>query len=479
MRYAYSTPVIRDAEQRAMATVGDGALMQRAAAGLATVCAERLRRLRGRVTGARILVVTGPGNNGGDGLYAAARLARRGARVSAWLVTQQVHGQAWRAFEQSGGHRLDTDNALRQLERGEFDQVIDAGFGIGGRAGLSGDLARIAEAARGHADTVAVDLPSGLDADAARPSGPVFPADATVTFGALKPCLLTEPARSLAGAVSLIDIGLEPDADRAELTQWGLAELAAAWPFPGPTSDKYSRGVVGIDAGSAHYPGAGLLAVGGAVHAGPGMVRFLGDERAGSVVVQRFPNVVTASGRCQAHLLGPGWGDRDDARTTIESVLATGLPVVLDADALHHLPQRSLGRALLTPHAGELASLLGTERDRVEAEPRRAVRAAADRTGATVLLKGATQYVAEPGRSGVHTAIPGPAWTGQAGSGDTLAGVCATLLAAGLRPRDAALAGASLQAYTASRHPGPWPPQELAERFPEVIASFLSEQENR
>ncbi|OYO10065.1 NAD(P)H-hydrate epimerase [Enemella evansiae] len=476
MRYAYSTPAIRAAEERAMAEVGDGALMQRAAAGLAAVCGDRLQRRRGRVTGARVLVVTGPGNNGGDGLYAASRLARRGAQVFAWLVTEQVHGAAWRAFERVGGRRLDTEQTLRRIAAGDFDQVIDAGFGIGGRAGLTGDLARIADATRGGpADVVAVDLPSGLDADSARAGETCFPADATVTFGARKPCLLSEPARSLAGAVTLVDIGLPLDPGEAELAQWELPELAAAWPYPGPTSDKYARGVVGIDAGSAHYPGAGLLAVGGAVHAGPGMVRFLGDERAGSIVVQRFPNVVTAAGRCQAYLLGPGWGDRDDARTTIESVLATGLPVVLDADALRHLPQRRLEHALLTPHAGELARLLEVDRDRVEADPRWAVRTAAERTGVTVLLKGATQYVARPGEKLVHTAIPGPAWTAQAGSGDTLAGVCATLLAAGLAPRDAALAGASLQAYTAAQHPGPWPPQELAERFPAVIASLSKE----
>lgn len=472
MRYAYSTPAIRAAEERAMAEVGDGALMQRAAAGLAAVCAARLREQRGRVSGARVLVVTGPGNNGGDGLYAASRLARRGAQVSAWLITQQVHRAAWRAFERAGGRLLDTDAAIARLAAGEFDQVIDAGFGIGGRTGLGGDLARVADAAEGAADVVAVDLPSGLDADTARPTERCFPADATVTFGALKPCLLEEPARSLAGEVTLVDIGLPLEPQRAELGQWGPAELAAAWPFPGPTSDKYSRGVVGIDAGSGHYPGAGLLAVGGAVHAGPGMVRFLGDERAGSVVVQRFPNVVTAAGRCQAYLLGPGWGDRPDARTTIESVLATGLPVVLDADALRQLPDRPLEHALLTPHAGELARLLGIDRAEVEAEPRRRVRDAADRTGATVLLKGATQYVAEPGRTLVHTAIPGPAWTAQAGSGDTLAGVCATLLAAGLPAAAAALAGASLQAYTAALHPGPRPPQELAERFADVIADL-------
>ncbi|NNG18166.1 bifunctional ADP-dependent (S)-NAD(P)H-hydrate dehydratase/NAD(P)H-hydrate epimerase [Naumannella sp. ID2617S] len=470
MRSAYSAPAIRAAEERAMAEVGDGVLMQRAAAGLAVVCARRLRERRGRVSGARILVVTGPGNNGGDGLYAAARLARRGVRAYAWLVTQQVHSAAWRAFERAGGRRLELGVVLRELAAERFDQVIDAGFGIGGREGVFGDLARIARGARGHADVVAVDLPSGLGVDTVRPRHDVFTADATVTFGARKPCLLTDPGRSAAGRVELVEIGLE--LGEPDLAQWQASDLATHWPYPHASSDKYARGVVGVDAGSARYPGAAVLAVGGAVHAGAGMVRFIGDEQAGSAVVQRFPNVVPSSGRCQAYLLGSGWGNRPDARTTIESVAATGLPVVVDADGLQHLPDRLSPRFLLTPHAGELARLLGTERDQVEADPVAAVRTAAERTGATVLLKGATQYVAEAGESVVLLAVPGPAWTAQAGSGDTLAGVCAALLAAGLRPRDAALGGASLQAVTATRHPGPFPPQELAEFFPETISAL-------
>ena len=118
-----------------------------------------------------------------------------------------------------------------------------------------------------------------------------------------------------------------------------------------------------------------------------------------------------------------------------------------------------------TPHAGELAALLGASRDEVAADPVAAVRAAAERTGCTVLLKGASQFVATPGDARVWIAVPGPAWTAQAGSGDVLAGICGTLLAAGLPPVKAALAAASVQALTASAHPGPMPPHELAARL--------------
>jgi NAD(P)H-hydrate repair Nnr-like enzyme with NAD(P)H-hydrate dehydratase domain len=129
---------------------------------------------------------------------------------------------------------------------------------------------------------------------------------------------------------------------------------------------------------------------------------------------------------------------------------------------------------LLTPHAGELARLLELDRAAVAADPIGAVRAAVRRYGTTVLLKGATQYASGPGDDRVHLAVPGPAWTAQAGSGDVLAGICTTLLAAGLSPLAAAVCGASIQAMTAEGHPGPYPPQDLAHMLPETIAALRS-----
>ncbi|MDO5498938.1 MAG: NAD(P)H-hydrate epimerase [Propionibacteriaceae bacterium] len=470
MKFAYATDSIRAAEAEVMAVVGDDALMQIAARGLAVACAKRLRRRRGRVTGARVLVVVGPGNNGGDGLFAGAYLARHGARVLLWKVTTDVHRAGWDAALAAGARELDLPAALVALDRGTVDQVIDAGFGIGGRDGISGPLAELATAARVAADVVAVDLPSGLGVESVRPTEPVFEADATVTFGAWKPSLLVSPARELAGEVTFVDIGLHPQ--EPLIVQWEAVDVARVWPFPTSTSDKYGRGVVGLDAGSADYPGAGLLALGGAVCAGAGMVRFLGPESLRDTVIAHFPNVVHGQGRCQAYLCGPGWGQSRERRTELESVLATGAPTVIDADALGLLPGQLGEHVLLTPHAGELARLLGVERSAVETDPIGSVRAATERTGATVLLKGATQYAARPGDSCVHVAVPGPPWTGQAGSGDTLAGICATLLAAGLDARTAAVAAASAQAITARAHPGPHPPTEIARRLPDTIAEL-------
>lgn len=477
MKYAYSTDTIRTAEQEVMAVVGDDALMQAAARGLAVACARRLRRHRGRVSGARVLIVVGPGNNGGDGLFAGARLARQGVGVLLWKITNHAHPAGWRAALAAGARGVDLGAAMRSID--QADMVVDAGFGIGGREGVEGPLAEFARACRGVVDVVAVDLPSGLGVETVRPARPVFEADATVTFGAWKPSLLVTPARAAAGDVIFVDIGLKPRDPL--LAQWEAVDVARVWPFPTSVSDKYARGVVGIDAGSEQYPGAGLLALGGAVHAGAGMVRFLGSEALRSTVVAEFPNVVHGEGRCQAYLCGPGWGSGDGLRARLADRLSEGLPTVVDADALGVLPDRLAEHVLLTPHAGELARLLGVERTAVENDPVGRVQEAADRTGATVLLKGATQYVATPstgsgsgvgsGRT-VHVPVQGPAWTGQAGSGDTLAGMCATLLAAGLDARTAAVAAASVQAITARSHPGPHPPQEIARRVPDTVAEL-------
>ena len=361
---------------------------------------------------------------------------------------------------------------------------MDGVAGIGGRAGLRAEVADFARACVAAAvPVVAVDLPSGIPADppftalaaAGEQSEPVpvpvparsttgnglathFTAEVTVTFGGLKACHVIEPARSACGRIELVDIGL-PELE-PELEAWEPADVAAAWPVPGVGDDKYSRGVVGVDAGSTRYPGAAMLVATGAVRAGAGMVRFTGEPALAPAMLARLPNVVTAPGRVQALVLGSGWGERADGREVVAGAVATGLPMVIDADALQMLPYRLHPQVLLTPHAGELGRFLGIAREQVVADPVAAVRQAVVRTGGTVLLKGATQLVATPGQARVGVAVPGPGWTAQAGSGDLLAGICGALLAAGLPAPEAALAGASIQAMAATGR-GPVPPQDL------------------
>jgi len=344
--------------------------------------------------------------------------------------------------------------------------------GIGSRPGLDPEVAAFADACKVlRVPVVAVDLPSGLAPEPPFGDEPHFSADLTVTFGGYKLCQLLEPARSSCGELELVDIGLE--LGEPAVSRWGIDELAAVWPVPGARSDKYSRGVVGLDTGSVDYPGAAVLSAAGAVGAGAGMVRYLGPLPVAPRVLDRFPSVVVGQGRVQALVVGSGWGQRKDTGV-VKRALGAGVPMVVDADALRHLPTHGGHPAVvLTPHAGELARLLGLQRAEVEAGPLTAVRSAAARTGCTVLLKGATQYVASPGENRVWLAVPGPGWSAQAGSGDVLAGACGALLAAGLPPFEAALAAASIQAVTAGQYPGPLPPQTIAERMFNVVGEIV------
>jgi hydroxyethylthiazole kinase-like uncharacterized protein yjeF len=473
---AYDVATIRAIEERAFETVGADTLMQRAAHALAISTAREVVRTRGRLYGAAVMVLVGPGNNGGDALFAGAALARRGVAVTAVRCLGNPHERGLAALRAGGGRLIDLADLGLDLdahlhERPATDVVVDGVLGIGGRAGLPDPVAALARACtQWLVPLVAVDLPSGVEADTGAVPGAAFSATRTVTFGEAKPCHVIEPARTRCGEIEVVSIGLEPASDRAPDARWlrpvNEEQLAAVWPYPDARSDKYSRGVVGIDTGSDSYPGAGVLSTHGAVYAGAGMVRFLGPDVPAEIIRRTLPNVVFSPGRVQANLVGSGWGDRPDGGEVIDRLLDEGLPTVVDADGLRFLPDQVPARWLLTPHAGELARLLDQERSWDTDDPLRAVRAGVATTGATVLLKGATQLVASPGQPWIDVALAGPAWTGQAGSGDVLGGICATLLAAGLPTPRAAAVAASIQALTAARHPGPITPQRLAELIP-------------
>lgn len=476
MKPVASVSQIRLAEEYIFVSQPNVDLM-RLAAGV--VAATALEMLSGR---GQVLVIAGPGNNGGDGLFAACDLAARGCPVLLCLPTGSSHVAGLASATEAGCRVLDVAAALTVLD--EVDLVIDAVLGIGGRPGLPQDVDLLAQACRDLAVPVlSVDIPSGLDADSHLTSR-CFTANTTVTFGALKLCHVAQPAATHCGRVLVADIGLAlPDTDVYQVEE---ADLARMWPVPGPESDKYSRGVVGIDTGSASYPGAAILGCLGALHAGAGMIRHRPPwpmEAVASALIHRAPSVVQAEGRVNSWLVGSGWGEDNNDGARLTRRFSDGVPMVVDADALPLLSDPRSGQlsvalssglpanSLLTPHAGELAKMLSVERADVVSAPIAAAREVAQRTGATVLLKGATQYVVAP-EGPVLVAFPGPAWTAQAGSGDVLAGVCATLLAAGLPAREAAVLGASLQALTALRFPGPVPPDVLAGHFAEVIAEL-------
>ncbi|KUN98902.1 bifunctional ADP-dependent NAD(P)H-hydrate dehydratase/NAD(P)H-hydrate epimerase [Streptomyces caeruleatus] len=451
MRTAYSVETVRAAERELMARLPDGTLMQRAAAGLAAACADLL----GRVYGRRIALLVGSGDNGGDALYAGARLARRGAGVTAILLTpERAHASGLAALRRAGGRAVGVTGAEALIERA--DLVVDGIVGIGGKGGLRPEAAPLAAAAeRSGAAVVAVDLPSGVDVETGEVRGTALRADLTVTFGTHKPGLLIDPAREYAGVVRLVDIGLALPNDAVELEALQHADVARLLPLPAAETDKYRRGVVGIAAGSARYPGAAVLAVAGALRGGAGAVRYVGP--AGDAVIARFPETLVSdggprkAGRVQAWVVGPGAGD--DAATVAE-VLATDVPVLLDADGLRLADPAAVrdrtAPTLMTPHAGEAAALLGVAREEVEAARLASVRELAARYAATVLLKGSTTLVADAGGGGAVRVNPtGTGWLATAGSGDVLSGLAGSLLAAGLTTLDAASVAAYLHGLSA------------------------------
>ncbi|MFJ5969802.1 NAD(P)H-hydrate dehydratase [Streptomyces sp. NPDC093060] len=471
MRTAYSVETVRAAERELMARLPEGALMQRAAAGLAAACADLL----GRVYGSRVVLLVGSGDNGGDALYAGARLARRGAGVTAVLLArpERTHSEGLAALLRAGG-RVAADGAAEEaVERA--DLVVDGIVGIGGKGGLRPDAEALAGAVeRSRAVVVAVDLPSGVEADTGEVRGTALRADLTVTFGTHKPGLLVDPAREYAGSVRLVDIGLELPPD-AELEALQHADVARLLPLPVVESDKYRRGVVGIAAGSARYPGAAVLAVSGALRGGAGAVRYVGP--AAQAVIARYPETLVSdqgpakAGRVQAWVVGPGAGD--DAATVAE-VLSAEVPVLLDADGLR-LAERNAVRGrtaptLMTPHAGEAAALLGVPREEVEGARLASARELAAVYRATVLLKGSTTLVADSGGGAVRVNATGTGWLATAGSGDVLSGLAGSLLAAGLSALDAGSVAAYLHGLAGrfAADGAPAGAHDVAERIPEA-----------
>jgi ADP-dependent NAD(P)H-hydrate dehydratase / NAD(P)H-hydrate epimerase len=463
MRNAHVTAEVRVAERALLSRLPDGALMNRAAAGLASVGAGLL----GQVYGSRVVILVGSGDNGGDALYAGARLAGRGARVVAIAAGDRVHEGGSTALRGAGGRLVSAAGASDEAEAelGQADLILDGLLGIGGRGGLREPAARLApltQAARDDgAIVVAVDLPSGVDADTGEVSGPAIRADVTVTFGTWKPGLLIDPGASYAGSVQLIDIGLGPSLGAPAVSALQAADVAEILPVPGAESDKYRRGVLGIVAGSDQYTGAAVLATGSAIHGGAGMVRLLSAEAAVAAARQHWPEAlmnvadpahpaesVKAAGRVQAWTAGPGMGTGDDAVGLLAAVLATDVPVLVDADGItilaqhRELLQRS-APVLITPHAGELARLTGADRDSIEAQRLRHATAAAAELGITVLLKGSTTVIAEPDGT-VLVNSTGSTWLATAGSGDVLSGLAGALLAQGIEPPLAAAVGAYL-----------------------------------
>lgn len=515
MTLAFPAAAVRAAEEPLLAA--GVPLMDRAAFALAGVVAGELRRRRGLVAGGRVALLVGSGNNGGDALVAGARLRARGVAVEAVVVGGHVHAEGLAALVAAGGTVTDLSGGAGvpgglAARLAGADALVDGIVGTGSHGALRGLAADVVGAVRDaladppaarRATVVAVDVPSGIGVDDGTVPGVVLPADVTVTFAAAKPGLLLPPAATLAGRVDVIDIGLTLDPADAVVRRLDGDEVAGLWPAPSGTDQKYSRGVVGVVAGTTQFPGAAVLASSGAVRAGAGMVRYVGPRAVADAVLAARPEVVPAPGRVQSWALGPGLpgrGPDDDAslpddvaaqHREVRDVLAADgddrVPVVADAGATTLLPDRVPPTVVLTPHAGELAALLrarGEDVDRaeVEAAPLAHARRAHELTGATVLLKGAVTIVV--GAQGpVLSQGEAPAWLATAGAGDVLTGVLGALL--GARSREvlerpglaAELAAVAASVHGRAAHAanpgGPVAALDVASAVPRVVADLL------
>lgn len=447
MRRAHPVDVIREAERPVIAAaeaVGDpDAVMRRAAAGVAHHAAALLRERTGGVYGRSVLLLVGPGDNGGDALYAGALLRGRGCRVDAALVDPgRVHGRGLAALRRAGGRIRDAASVGRLSPAA--DLAVDGVVGLGGSGPLRAPAAGVvASLTAAGVPLLAVDLPSGVDADTGTVHDPHVSATVTVTFGALRRAhLLASPA---CGRVEVVDIGMAaPPGGPRDVLSPLAADVGRSWPVPGPEDDKYTQGVVAIRAGSDRYPGAAVLSTSAAVAATSGMVRYVGPGA--EAVLAARPEVVCHpavrdAGRAQAWVVGPGAGTGPEAIAEIDAILADEVPTVLDADALtcvatHPVLLRGArAPVLLTPHAGEFDRLTGgwDRGDRAGAL-RRFVSGLRDRgVEATVLLKGRVTLV-DDGES-TFAVDAGSSWAATAGSGDVLAGMVGALLASDMSAR--------------------------------------------
>jgi hydroxyethylthiazole kinase-like uncharacterized protein yjeF len=401
------------------------------------------RAIMRRFCPCRTLVLAGPGNNGGDGYIVARLLQQQGWPVAlAALAPPRSGSDAASAASHWRGPAVPF--AAEEAARAEL--VVDAVFGAGLARDVDGVVADVLRAAQ---RAVAVDVPSGLDGRTGAVRGFAPRAELTVTFFRLKPGHVLLPGRELCGHIALADIGMPAGVwDRVQRNCF--VNVPELWRLPTPDagSHKYSRGHVTIVGGTT-MTGAARLAADAARRAGAGLVtiaaRGSGDiYRVGSpgVLVSDAPlPELLEDKRREIWVCGPGLGI-DAAKETLPVLLSAGRRVVADADvfsAFTGSPGALRGTAVLTPHAGEFARAFGDPgTDRAAS-----VRAAAAHTGAVVLLKGADTMIAAPdGRLAIN--VSAPPWLATAGSGDTLAGLIAGLLAQGMQPWDAAAAGAFL-----------------------------------
>ena len=502
---------IREADRHTIEDLGVPGivLMENAATGVVDAIRDGFPDAR------QVLILCGPGNNGGDGFAAARHLANGGLDVQLCLLgdPEGLTGDAATNFRLAeafdiptaviDGDDLSTVEAL--IDDWPADLVVDALLGTGIDRPLAGRYAALVELVESSGlPVVAVDVPTGLNGSSSEIPGPVLPADATVTFAALKTCHVLPPACTVCGEVVLVDIGIPPAALETGCSLWltEAEDIALMLPQRMPDAHKGTFGHLLIAAGASGRGGAVAMAANSAVVVGSGLVTMAVPEPVVPVVDGACLEAMTLglaaddSGsfagfdglddlleRVTAVAIGPGMGTGRGASEMLAGLLHTwNGPLLLDADAVNLLagdPEKLAGRGVppvLTPHPGELARLLGSANADVVADRLEAAREAARRSGAVVVAKGYGTVIAEPnGQAWVNPT--GDVGLASGGSGDVLTGTIGGLLAQGLEPLRAALVGCWLHGRAGEIGGEIYPAAVPAGELPDLLADAWRELE--